>query len=269
MGTPTARLGIIKPAYNEAADVATINAGWDVIDKTAGLILCTEAAKPTTNLFVGYYIKCIDSGKHYLNLTGLTTGWVEDTYGTSVIITLTGSGSVFYGARMTRPYIIGRANGDSAPSIDQTGSIAMYNTDGGIGTGVGRSFFAPNFSLTAATRGKIDFSAFVGTASATYVSPPTASHASGATWDLSSYVPIRFDLYDNGAFLCTVARAIPPLATTGDKFGETIVTETMISLATGNHAIDIRPFVEGTQQGLTSGAYLGIFEASFTVTLSA
>lgn len=271
MSTLTPRLKIIKPDYTEPADIATINAAMDTVDGTAGLIICTEATKPTTHLFIGMYIKCTDSTKHYLNLTGLTTGWVEDTYGTSVIINLTGSGAVFYGARLSRPYVVGMTGGDSSPFIDQGSSyLGTYNNDTGLGTGDGRNFYINNFAVAVATRAEIDFSAFVQTGTGTGAGvAPTVSHVSGPAYDLSLYIPVRFDLFDNGAYVCTLGRAVPALPAAGTEFNTSVNATTVIPLATGNHQFDVRIYLEGTQAGLTVGAVLCIAEASFKVALSA
>jgi hypothetical protein len=96
------RMGFFIQAGTDKADYEAIVNALLKTDQVSGLVLCTEATKPTTNKFPGLYIKCTDSGKHYwLDSTGTWSNgvysggtWQEDFYVTAVTPV---AGNVFYG----------------------------------------------------------------------------------------------------------------------------------------------------------------------------
>lgn len=263
MATFTPRLQIVKPAYDESADITTINNAWDVLDGTAGLIICTESTKPTVNLFQGFYIKCTDSGKHYLYQG---SDWVEDAYGTINIITVTGSGAVFYGASMTRPFSIGATNGDHSPSVDTAaGSIAIDQTDTGTGTTDGRGL-STSFVTTSSHVAKIGLSAHVGSGPLVPGNYPIPGSNYGLFAD-DHFSPIRFDLWRNGSFFMTLGRANPGVPSVANQYSVDVLTERMVTLAAGTYNFGVKAVTEQVQHG-TGGFYETIYEASFRVELS-
>lgn len=266
MSTISTRLQLLLPAYDEAADVDVFNNNWGILDTTSGLVLCTEATKPTVNLFQGFYIKCTDSGKHYLYL-GNT--WVEDTYTSTTVITLAGSSSVFYGARMSRPYSIGATSGDHTPSINVAAGtdLQIGSADTGINTGDGRGL-QTTFVTTSTYNAEIEFSAHVGPIAA-YPTAYPIEHSEYGILDESHFASLRFDLYRNGVFFATLGRFVPAPAGTANSYGHDILTKNFFTLNASTYNFSIKAHTENIAQGgLSSGLYLGIYDASFKVTLN-
>lgn len=61
MGTPTARLGLIKPAYGDDQDVQVINASLDVLDLNAGAQPVTSGTMPPSP-YNGQIVRQTDTG---------------------------------------------------------------------------------------------------------------------------------------------------------------------------------------------------------------
>lgn len=84
MSTLTQFQQLTKPGYSDPADIAVINTNLDAIDKI-GTVLCTNATRPTTNLFNGLQIYETDTKITYRydgaawRLVSDPNGWVPYT----------------------------------------------------------------------------------------------------------------------------------------------------------------------------------------------
>jgi hypothetical protein len=264
MGTYTSRLGLFLPAGTDAADIATIVAAWNKLDKTSGLILCTSSTRPTTNLFPGLFIKETDTRKHYyLDNTGTwslgtyTGGtWIEDFY-----LTLVSGGNVFYGAGINTPYAIGFVGGNPASSAENVEQNVLI--DIGVAT---------TFTVPAAGNVKVDINATVGpfNQSHPYIQTNTGNVLGGQ----GTYCGVDFSLYEGSTLLGVFGGVVPDrsyyLSNDGaasQKLGETFNGSLVVYLATsGAHTLTCKATTRMTNQMGTAGWCLNVL-ANIQVTI--
>ena len=268
MGSYTSRLGLFLPAGTDAADINTIIAAWNKLDKTSGLILCTSSTRPTTNLFPGLYIKETDTGKHYyLDNTGTFTlgvytggAWIEDYY-----LTIVSGGNMFYGAAISNPYVFGHVGGDPVAAAQ----VALMGTVTDIG--VATTFTVPAGGINA----KVDFNATVGPYPGESLFPYILSSSATVLGGFGSYAALDFSLYE-GATQLGVFGGVRPgrsyvvtdnVGAASQKYGETFNGSLVVHLASsGSHTLTCKATPRLINQDGTSGFYLGV-TASMQVTI--